>query len=70
MLALGQVLVAMLRLRTSSVIAIEKTPSLKATIRENSTSFSSRRFAVCSPGHRRDHRHRPRRNGRQWRVGR
>ena len=31
------------RLSTSSVIAIEKTPSLKATIRENSTSFSSRR---------------------------
>ena len=27
---------------TSSVIAIEKTPSLKATMRENSTSCSSR----------------------------
>ena len=33
------------RLSTSSVIAIAKTPSLKATIRENSISFSSRRFA-------------------------
>ena len=36
------------RFSTSSVIAIEKTPSLKATIRENSVSLSSRRFAVCS----------------------
>ena len=33
---------------TSSVIAIAKTPSLKATIRANSISFSSRRFAVRS----------------------
>ncbi len=30
------------------MIAIEKTPSLKATIRENSTSWSSRFFAVRS----------------------
>lgn len=30
------------------MIAIEKTPSLKATIRENSTSFPSRRFAARS----------------------
>jgi len=34
-----------LRLSTSSVIAIAKTPSLKATIRENSISFPSRRRA-------------------------
>jgi hypothetical protein len=34
--------------RTSSVIAIAKTPSLKATIRENYTSFRSRRVACVS----------------------
>ena len=39
---------AMPRFSTSSVIAIAKTPSLKATIRENSISFPSRCFAVRS----------------------
>ena len=39
------------RFSTSSVIAIAKTPSLKATIRENSISFSLRCFAVLPFAH-------------------
>src|SRR3954447_834138 len=52
----------MLRLSTSKVIAIEKTPSLKATIRENSISFPSRRFEFRSLDIAGDHRQRARRN--------
>ena len=52
----------MLRLRTSRVIAIAKTPSLKATIRENSISFSVAPLCFLDSAHRRMIVAAPRRN--------